>query len=144
LELLVSPMFRVPTVREVVSMVTVRVAVEISSVSPTVEAAPPGTVGLLDQLVARLQFPLAFTTHVPSAACSDCPAKGKAATATIKAAFLRLINFAARRPVFLTRNEDSTTETEVFFMGWWALESGVEKGGRLSRDDCYADFLDIC
>ena len=67
-------MLRVPTVAEVVSIVTVLVP-EISKVSPTVEPAPPATVGLLDQLAAVFQLPPALVTHVPSVAHAGRPSK---------------------------------------------------------------------
>ncbi len=59
-------MVSVPTVREVVSMVTARLPV-MSNVRFTTEPTPPGTVGVLDQLVPVLQvlavsvFQLPFT-----------------------------------------------------------------------------------
>ena len=67
-------MLSVPTVAEVVSIVTVLLA-EISKVSPTVEPAPPATAGLLDQLAAVFHVLLPLVTHVPSVAHAGRPIK---------------------------------------------------------------------
>src|ERR1035437_1170931 len=65
-------MFKVPTVRDVVLMVTVRAAV-ILNVRPTVSpAAVPGTAAGV-QLPAVLQFPAALTFQVPLAAWALTP-----------------------------------------------------------------------
>ena len=72
-------MFKVPTVRDVVSMVTVRVAVR-SNVRPTVSpAAVPGTAEGV-QFPAVLQFPAASTFQVPLAARMFNAAESIAAT----------------------------------------------------------------
>jgi hypothetical protein len=58
-----APMLSVPTVADVVSMVTVRALLR-ANVSPTVEVAPPGTTSP-DQLLAVFQLPEELTFQVP-------------------------------------------------------------------------------
>ena len=83
-------MFSVPTVRDVVSMVTVRAAV-ISNVKPTVSpAAVPGTVGLELQLVAALQMLDALFVQFPLSAGLFTAASRVAAA--IKAYFISILD----------------------------------------------------
>jgi hypothetical protein len=118
---LVSPMVSVPTVRDVVSIVIVREAVMLK-VRPTFDPAPPGTVGLLDQSAAVLQFPDASVFQVPSVASADNPEKGTAASATQRAISFLPMNLELRCPATFCEADDDAAERSILFISNMLLD----------------------